>query len=148
MQKYRVSLDDIEQTKNLAIFFANKVNKGSVILLKGDLGSGKTTFAQFFIYEICGIKDVVTSPTFNLVHQYKSVNFDLWHFDLYRLKNIEEVFELGLEDALKYGVALIEWPELIEDVLKVSNKVTINFQNSSNNRIAEVTTEGVFCKNK
>ena len=65
-----------------------------------------------------------------------------------RLKNIEEVFELGLEDALKYGVALIEWPELIEDVLKVSNKVTINFQNSSNNRIAEVTTEGVFCKNK
>ena len=92
MQKYRVSLDDIEQTKNLAIFFANKVNKGSVILLKGDLGSGKTTFAQFFIYEICGIKDVVTSPTFNLVHQYKSVNFDLWHFDLYRLKNIEEVF--------------------------------------------------------
>ena len=148
MQKYPVNLDDLEQTKNFAISLAKQAKKGSVILLKGDLGSGKTTFAQFFIYEICGTKDIVTSPTFNLVHQYKSANFDLWHFDLYRLKNAEEVYELGLEDALKYGVSLIEWPELIEDALKVRNKVTINFQNSSGNRVAEVTAEGIFCDNK
>ena len=148
MQKYIVNLDDLEHTKNLAVSFASQVSNGSVILLKGDLGSGKTTFAQFFIYEVCGIKDVVTSPTFNLVHQYKSANFDLWHFDLYRLKTVEEVYEIGLEDALKYGVVIIEWPELIEDILKVSNKMTINFQNSSNHRIAEVTAEGVFCDNK
>ena len=148
MQKYLVNLDDLEQTKNFAISLAKQAKKGSVILLKGDLGSGKTTFAQFFIYEICGTKDIVTSPTFNLVHQYKSANFDLWHFDLYRLKNAEEVYELGLEDALKYGVSLIEWPELIEDALKVRNKVTINFQNSSGNRVAEVTAEGIFCDNK
>lgn len=149
MQKYIVKLDDLEQTKNFAIALARKASKGSVILLKGGLGAGKTTFAQFFIYEICGTKDVVTSPTFNLVHQYKSVNFDLWHYDLYRLKNAVEVYELGLEDALRYGVTLIEWPELIEDVLKARDKVIIHFQNSSkNNRIAEVTVEGIFCNDK
>jgi tRNA threonylcarbamoyladenosine biosynthesis protein TsaE len=147
MQKFLINLDSLEQTKNFAFSLADKAKKSSVILLKGDLGSGKTTFAQFFIYAICKTKDVVTSPTFNLVHQYKSANFELWHFDLFRLKNVEEVYELGLEDALKYGIVLIEWPEIIENILKVSNKVTINFQNFSNSRTAEVTAEGIFCNN-
>ncbi len=144
MHKYLVGIDSLKQTKDLAIAIAKRVSKGSVVLLKGDLGSGKTTFAQFLIYEICGTKDVVTSPTFNLVHQYKSASFDLWHFDLYRLKNVEEVYELGLEDSLRYGVTLIEWPELIEDALKTRDKVTICFKISSDKRSAEVIAEGIF----
>jgi tRNA threonylcarbamoyladenosine biosynthesis protein TsaE len=147
MHKFLINLDSLEKTKSFALSLANKAKENSVILLKGDLGAGKTTFAQFFIYAICKNKDAVTSPTFNLVHQYKSANFELWHFDLFRLKNAEEAYELGLEDALKYGIVLIEWPEIIENILKVRNKITINFHNSFNSRTAEVIAEGIFCNN-
>jgi tRNA threonylcarbamoyladenosine biosynthesis protein TsaE len=144
MTKHTFNLANLEQTKNLAKVIAKIVKPSSVILLKGDLGVGKTTFAQFFIRYICGQQEEVTSPTFNLVHNYKSTLFDIWHFDLYRVNKVEEVFELGLEDALKYGVTLIEWPEIIEKQLTIPNKITIQFKNfySNNNRIVEVVSEG------
>ncbi len=106
-----VQLCSIEDTKRLAEGLSMALLKGDVLALMGDLGAGKTTFARFLIQRLMGSEIHVPSPTFTLVQTYESQNFEIWHFDLYRLKNPEEVFELGIEDALLNGVILIEWPE-------------------------------------
>ncbi len=146
MNRCVINLDNLAQTQKLAGALAALVQPSSVILLKGDLGSGKTTFAQYFIKALCPEQSNITSPTFNLVHTYKTVRFDIWHFDFYRLKHIEEMYELGIEDALKYGVSLIEWPEIIENFLNVNNKITVHFQSfyDNNKRIVEITANGIF----
>jgi tRNA threonylcarbamoyl adenosine modification protein YjeE len=88
-------------------FIKNK----DVIFFEGPLGAGKTTSARFIIQALVGEKIDVPSPTFNLVHTYDAQDFPLWHFDLYRLKNEEELFDIGIEEALSHGVLMIEWPE-------------------------------------
>jgi tRNA threonylcarbamoyladenosine biosynthesis protein TsaE len=86
---------------------------GDVIALYGDLGAGKTTFARAFIRSRPGGEAVgdVPSPTFTLVQTYDLPGGTVWHFDLYRLESPDEVWELGLEEALAGGISLIEWPE-------------------------------------
>lgn len=94
---------------------------GDVIALWGDLGAGKTTFARALIRAraaACGRRiDEVPSPTFTLVQTYDLPTGDIWHFDLYRLAAPDEVFELGIEDALAGGIALIEWPARLGPLL-------------------------------
>lgn len=138
--KKSFEIDSIDQLKSLAETLKIHAKAGFVFLLKGDLGSGKTTFTAQLIRAL-GCNEEITSPTFNLVHTYNIAGLEIWHFDLYRLKKPEEVFELGIEDALRYGVSIIEWPELIESVINIPNKITIQFiYNCSNNsRRAEVT---------
>src|SRR6516162_11466642 len=87
-----------------------------IIALKGDLGSGKTTFARGFIRARGGTEEV-PSPTFTLVQIYDLGSAVVWHFDLYRLKSPEEAWELGIEDAFAGGVSLIEWPERLGPLL-------------------------------
>ena len=91
--------------------------KGDVVLLNGTLGAGKTTFAQYFIDSLLDEKQDINSPTFNLLKTYETKKFPIHHLDLYRLKNSEELYELGIEDILSDGVTLIEWPELAESFL-------------------------------
>ena len=76
----------------------------------GTLGMGKSVFARAFVQKLCG-KTEVPSPTFTLVQMYDAPDFEIYHFDLYRLKSAEEIFELGIEEAMYEGVCLIEWPE-------------------------------------
>ena len=83
---------------------------GDVIALIGDLGAGKTAFARGFI-AACGGDGEVPSPTFTLVQLYEFPAGDVYHFDLYRIENSEEIFELGIEDAMSDGISLIEWPD-------------------------------------
>jgi tRNA threonylcarbamoyladenosine biosynthesis protein TsaE len=96
---------------------------GDVITLRGDLGAGKTVLARGFIRRGCvrGGQDCldfdVPSPTFTLVQVYETPRFSIWHFDLYRLEKENEVWELGLEEALDEGVCLIEWPDRAGDLL-------------------------------
>lgn len=90
---------------------------GDCILLRGDLGSGKTTFARGFIQALNPAHDEVVSPTFTLVQTYPAGDKAVWHFDLYRLKNPEEITEIGLDEALHSGITLIEWPELVQSLL-------------------------------
>lgn len=122
----------IEFAENLA----KQTKKGNIILLNGDLGSGKTFFSNAFINYFNKIenRDVeqITSPTFNIVKTYKTNNFTIYHFDLYRIKDIEEVYELDVEDAFE-NVSLIEWPDVVRDFLPKSNVIDINIKIVENN---------------
>lgn len=89
---------------------------GDVVALRGDLGAGKTCLSRGIITALTDANEV-PSPTYTLVQMYESSSFNIWHFDLYRLENADDVWELGIEEALEGGVCLIEWPERIENLL-------------------------------
>ena len=107
-------LSDEDATQALAETIAQAAKPGDCILLRGDLGAGKTAFAKGFIRSL--LKDAdVTSPTFNLVQTYETPSATVWHFDLYRLKSPAELPEIGLEEALEKGITLVEWPDIAEN---------------------------------
>lgn len=110
---------------------AKQIKCGNIILLNGDLGSGKTFFSNAFINYFNKIEnreiEQITSPTFNIVKTYKTNNFMIYHFDLYRIKNIEEVYELDIEDAFE-NVSLIEWPDIVKDVLPKSGVINVSIR--------------------
>lgn len=88
-----------------------------ILLLKGNLGAGKTTFTQFLLKNLES-KDEVNSPTYSIVNEYNTPKGKIYHFDLYRLKNIEEVYDIGIEEYLDNAfLCIIEWPEVYEDEL-------------------------------
>lgn len=123
---------DLPALKALATKLALKAKKGDLYLLYGDLGVGKTTFVKSFATALGANETEVSSPTFNLVHVYNARNLEIWHFDLYRLKTKEELFELGLGDALSTGIAIIEWPDIAEDLMpKRAVRVYITVSTSS-----------------
>lgn len=100
------------ETAAFAAKLAPKMKPGAVLLLQGDLGAGKTVFARALIRALSGDPALdVPSPTFTLVQTYDTPAGMVWHFDLYRLKDPEEIFELGWEEALAEGIVLVEWPE-------------------------------------
>jgi tRNA threonylcarbamoyladenosine biosynthesis protein TsaE len=103
-------LPDEAATAGLAARLAALALPGDVIALKGELGAGKTTLARAFIAAKGGGTDV-PSPTFTLVQLYEVGDLVIWHFDCYRLRDPEEAWELGIEDAFRDGISLIEWPE-------------------------------------
>jgi len=105
-----VALPDLAATATLGRAIAARLAPGDAVLLKGDLGSGKTTLARAILAAL-GVEENVPSPTFTLVQAYETPKLLVSHFDLYRLKRESELEELGLEDALDQGAALIEWPE-------------------------------------
>src|SRR5260221_226468 len=99
---------------DLAAKIATEAQVGDVIALQGTLGSGKSFFAESFINFLSSKKIIVPSPTFNLVYSYDSKKGEIFHFDLYRLKDPEELENIGFFDALKNGICLIEWPEIAQ----------------------------------
>lgn len=103
-------LPDEAATAALAARLAALARPGDVIALKGELGAGKTAFARAFIRARGGGEDV-PSPTFTLVQVYELGDAAVWHFDAYRLRDPDEAWELGIEDAFRDGISLIEWPE-------------------------------------
>ncbi|WP_333024049.1 tRNA (adenosine(37)-N6)-threonylcarbamoyltransferase complex ATPase subunit type 1 TsaE [Wolbachia endosymbiont of Pentidionis agamae] len=123
----------IESMKKLAGDIAGAAKALDVILLSGAVGAGKTTFSKFFINAFLP-NEVVSSPTFNLVNLYHYENFAIWHFDLYRIKSFDELYELGMEEALSTGITIIEWPELVFDFIKLPLEIRINHNVQSNNR--------------
>lgn len=116
-----------EETYRLAYELGQKAIKGSVYCLDGDLGVGKTVFAQGFA-EGLGIRDNINSPTFTIVQVYDNGRLPLYHFDVYRIGDVEEMFEIGYEEYFYgEGVCIIEWAELIADLLPDNIiKVTIS----------------------
>ncbi len=114
-------LATVEETRIFSAKLAALCRIGDCLLLHGDVGSGKTTFARGFIKSIARTEDEIVSPTFTLVQTYPLINGgDIYHCDLYRLKNESELDELGLDEAMEKGMVLIEWPEIASALLPSS----------------------------
>lgn len=106
-----------EETRRIAAELAERLSDGDVVLLSGDLGAGKTQFAQG-VADGLGVTEPVTSPTFNLVFEYASGRIPLYHFDLYRLEDAQQLEDIGfyeLSDESTPGIALIEWADLFPE---------------------------------
>ena len=100
----------------LAARLAKLLRGGDCLTFNGTLGAGKTTFIRAMVQSLAGVENV-PSPTFTLVQIYDSPIGSLWHFDLYRLKQPEDIYELGIEEALADGVLFIEWPQRAKELL-------------------------------
>ena len=130
-------------TKQLAAALARACTVGDCILLHGDLGAGKTTFARGFIHALCGVEEVVVSPTFTLMQRYDSaLGSPIWHFDLYRLKSPEELVEIGMEDALASGISLVEWPEIAQAYLSDA-ALHVDITHNTNSDTRQIAMHGL-----
>jgi tRNA threonylcarbamoyladenosine biosynthesis protein TsaE len=110
-------LDTPEAAAALGARVAKALRPGEAVCLSGPLGAGKTTLARGLVRALAGEDEEVPSPTFTLVQFYDGPSFPLAHFDLYRLKDGNEAYELGLDEALSFGAAVIEWPERLGGAL-------------------------------
>lgn len=144
MIQKNIYLKNIEQTEILAAKLAKELVKGDIVTFKGTLGAGKTTFIKALIKSLVKEDIDVTSPTFNLLHLYRADSIEIWHFDLYRLKNTIEIYELGIEDAFQYGISLIEWPEIITNILPEDRiNIEISFTDEENARIINFSSDSI-----
>jgi len=106
-----LDLPNAEATEALGQKLAARARAGDVILLEGPIGAGKSCLARAFIRARLGREEDVPSPTFTLVQVYEADGVEIWHADLYRLTHPDEVWELGLDDAFRTAISLVEWPD-------------------------------------
>ncbi len=134
-----VDLPDEAATAALAARISGLAEPSDIMALKGDLGTGKTTFARAFIRTRGNRDEEVPSPTFTLVQVYELGSAAIWHFDLYRLRAPEEAWELGIEDAFHEGISLIEWPEQLGPLLPERRlEITLEFADRPGSRRASL----------
>ena len=132
----KILITSLKKTKELANRVAAQSTIGDIYFLRGELGSGKTTFARFFIHEVSRInekkiKEPITSPTYNLINNYNcGNNITICHADLYRLKTIKEIEKIGFFEEIENKIVLIEWPEKVEKILK--KRIDISFIKKQN----------------
>ena len=143
MQKrknFKIVSNSEDETKNFAKKFAKELKKGDVVVLSGELGSGKTKFVEGFLNNF-NLQNEISSPTFNIVNEYSNDNVTIYHFDVYRLADSSEFYEIGGEEFFEKGICLIEWGEIISDALPKSH-IEISFErdeNVENKRILNIT---------
>ena len=141
-----MKISSIRELEKIANKVKKKISPGDVIFLYGEIGVGKTTFARLLINSFENEKRVkkseVLSPTFNIVFEYKIKKFTIKHFDLYRLKNKNDIKNIGLFEDLEKSIVLIEWPELIKD--KPNNRIDLFFkyQKDYNKRSLTIKNNG------
>ena len=113
-----IRISNLELIREAAREFIQHIGEHRVFAFYGEMGAGKTTFIKAICEEL-GVEDVITSPTFAIVNEYGLPDGDcIYHFDFYRIKKLEEVYDMGFEDYFYSGaLCFIEWPELIEEVL-------------------------------
>ena len=125
-----INLSSEKKTEEFAIKFIEKIKPGNIVFLYGDIGVGKTTFIRYLIngfqkkYNLETTE--VTSPTFNLLNEYEINNIKINHYDLFRIKTIEDVKNLGLFEDNANSITLIEWPQIIKE--KPRNLVELTFE--------------------
>ncbi len=119
------------ETKNLARKIASKLNIGDIIVLSGELGSGKTKFTEGFL-SYFGLENEISSPTFTIVNEYKNNKITIFHFDVYRLEDIDEFYAIGGDEYFNSGICIIEWGELIKEALP-QDYIEIVFKKDSSN---------------
>lgn len=113
-----IIIESLDNIREAARMFVDQMDGRKVFAFYGKMGAGKTTFIKA-ICEVLGVEDVITSPTFSLVNDYTDgEGQSIYHFDFYRIKKLEEVYDMGYEDYFYSGnLCLMEWPELIEELL-------------------------------
>ena len=122
--------------------FLKELNKKDIVVLSGDLGSGKTKFVQGVLKHF-GLENEISSPTFTIVNEYDADICPIYHFDVYRLTDIDEFYAMGGEEYFENGICLIEWGEIIEDALP-SNYIKITFsKNDDNDDYRELNIERI-----
>ncbi len=133
-----------DETRQIAAEITKKLKSGSVICMYGDLGAGKTAFVQGMALAL-GINEPVTSPTFTIVNEYYGT-LPLYHFDVYRIGSSEEMYEIGFDEYINgNGICVIEWAELIEDILpEDSIRITIRKNIEKGEDYREIIVKG--CK--
>ena len=135
----KITIQSLDSIREAAREFIKNMGKGHVFAFYGKMGAGKTTFIKAICEEL-GVEDVITSPTFAIVNDYTSAKdgSHIFHFDFYRIKKLEEVYDMGYEDYVYSGsLCFIEWPELIEEILPGDAvKVTIT-QHEDGSRTVE-----------
>ena len=131
------------ETQNFAYNLASKLQKGDIIVLSGELGSGKTKFTEGFL-KYFNLEEEISSPTFTIVNEYKNNDINIYHFDVYRLEDIDEFYAIGGEEYFTSGICIIEWGEIIEDALQ-KDYIKISFKKDNlneNNRFLNIQTFG------
>jgi tRNA threonylcarbamoyladenosine biosynthesis protein TsaE len=133
-----------EDTFNIGKYIASKIKPGDIVCLDGDLGVGKTVFTKGFAIGL-EIEDCITSPTFTIVQEYEEGRIPLYHFDVYRIADPEEMFEIGFEEYINgNGVCLIEWATMIEDILQ-GDLIKVNIRKDLDKGVdyREIAVEGI-----
>lgn len=129
-----INIEKVEDWENVVEELFPKI-KHPVLLLKGNLGAGKTTFTQHLLKKM-GVAEQVSSPTYSIVNEYGTANGKIYHFDLYRMNSEEEVFDMGMEEYLDSGsFCIIEWPEIYEVELSHLPHHTIEISHAEVGRI-------------
>lgn len=105
-----------QDTIDFAEKFASSLSIGDIVVLTGELGSGKTKFVQGVLKHF-NMEDEISSPTFTIVNEYTSDKTNVYHFDVYRLEDSDEFYAMGGDEYFSKGICLIEWGEMIEDIL-------------------------------
>lgn len=112
-----ITIQSLETIREAAREFVSQIGDRRVFAFYGKMGAGKTTFVKAICEEL-GVDDVITSPTFAIVNEYETPSEPIYHFDFYRIKKLEEVYDMGYEEYFYSGsLCFIEWPELIESLL-------------------------------
>ena len=139
-----MQLKSLEDTQKFSKNISNMVEAGDIIFLYGEIGVGKTTFVRFFVNQLefkNGLKKSdVLSPTFNIAYDYDVGEIKINHYDLYRIKNYNDILELGMFETNINHIKIIEWPELIK--FKPKNRIDIFFSYSKLNNYRDVKIEG------
>lgn len=143
MKHYKFVSNNEFDTKNFAKKLASKLQPQDVIVLTGELGSGKTKFTEGFL-SYFGLENEISSPTFTIVNEYKKGNINIYHFDVYRLEDSSEFYAIGGEEYFDNGICIIEWGEIIQDALP-KDYIHIKFERDDTNeniRILDITSYG------
>jgi len=131
----KINISEEKDTKSVAEKFSKLIKQGDFILLSGNLGVGKTTFIKHLINSLQKANkqkiSEVTSPTFNITNEYQIKKTLIKHYDLYRIKNKKELYNLGIQENLNDQITLVEWPKIIKKI-KVKNSINLIFEYKKN----------------